>query len=191
MALAKVFTVDAELVNGIPVGTGGVPGTEYVAMYGQTAQEFNVSAVRVNTVSGSGAYYPSNGTITWRLRRVAGTNSGILVGTATANPIGQSTTAAQSTWYYSTTSGLGTATFATMGQVAVVPDHAPDGRRQLGRMVHPRFREERVAAGDRHSRAHLRARVGRLHRRRGLQSRAGHQRIAGGPPEGGLLTRKA
>ena len=117
MALAKVFTVDAELVNGIPVGTGGVPGTEYAILYGLTAQEFNISAVRVNTVSGSGAYYPSNGTITWRLRRVAGTNSGILVGTASVNPIGQSTTAAQSTWYYSTAAGLGTATFATMGQV--------------------------------------------------------------------------
>ena len=54
MALAKVFTVDAELVNGIPVGTGGVPGTEYAILYGLTAQEFNISAVRVNTVSGSG-----------------------------------------------------------------------------------------------------------------------------------------
>jgi hypothetical protein len=117
VAIARVYNIDVNLVNGIPVGTGGVPGTEYVCLYGQTAQEFNVSAIRVNTVSGSGAYYPSNGTITWRLRRVAGTNSGILVGTATAAAIGQSTTAAQSTWYYSTANGSGTATFATMGQV--------------------------------------------------------------------------
>lgn len=118
MALAKVYNVDVNLVNGIPVGTGGVPGTEYALLYGFTAQEFNVSAVRVNTVSGSGAYYPSNGTITWRLRRVAGsTTPATFGGTATAAPIGQSTTAAQSTWYYSTAGVSGTGTFATWGAV--------------------------------------------------------------------------
>jgi hypothetical protein len=117
VALARTYNVDVALVNGLPVGTGGVPGTEYVCLYGQTAQEFNVSAVRVNTVSGSGAFYPSNGTITWRLRRVAGATGTIMQSTATAYPISQSTTAAQSTWIYATSSGSGTATFATMGQV--------------------------------------------------------------------------
>lgn len=117
MAVARVYNVDLNLVNGAPVGTGGVPGTEYVLLYGSTAQEYNVSAVRVNTVSGSGAYYPSNGTITWRLRRVAGAAPGTLVGTATAYAVSQSTTAAQSTWMYGTANGSGTAVFATMGQV--------------------------------------------------------------------------
>jgi len=117
VAIARVYNVDVNLVNGAFVGTGGVPGTEYTLMYGQTAQEFNISAVRVNTVSGSGAYYPSNGTITWRLRRVAGTLSAILVATATAAPISQSTTAAQSTWYFGSANGSGTGTFATSGAV--------------------------------------------------------------------------
>ena len=121
MALARVYNVDVNQVNGIPVGTGGVPGTEYVALYGQTVQELNISAIRVNTVSGSGAYYPSNGTITWRLRRVAGATYGYLTGAgtqvATAYPISQSTTAAQSTWFYATSSASGTGTFATYGQV--------------------------------------------------------------------------
>ena len=117
MAIGRVYNVDVNVATGIQIGTGGVPGTEYVIMYGQTASEFNVSAIRVATYSGSSASYPSNGTITWRLRRVSSTNSGILVGTATAAPVGQSTTAAVSTWYYSTAAGLGTATFATPGAV--------------------------------------------------------------------------
>ena len=117
MATSRVYNVDVNLVNGLPVGTGGVPGTEYACLYGQTVQEFNISAIRVNTVSGSGAYYPSNGTITWRLRRVAGTATALAGGTATAYPVSQSTTAAPSTWYYGTSSFLGTGTFATMGQV--------------------------------------------------------------------------
>ena len=83
MAVARTYNVDAEQTTGISIGTGGVPGTEYVLMYGGSAGEFNVSAVRVSTYSGSSASYPSNGTITWRLRRVSSTSTGILAGTAT------------------------------------------------------------------------------------------------------------
>ena len=82
-----------------------------------TTGEFNVSAVRVNTVSAASAYYPSNGTITWRLRRVAGTITPAFGGVATAAPIGQSTTAALSTWVYATAGVSGTGTFATMGAI--------------------------------------------------------------------------
>lgn len=117
MAIGRVYNVDSGQTTGISIGTGGVPGTEYVLMYGFSAVEFNVSAVRVATYSGSSASYPSNGTITWRIRRVASTNTGILAGTASVKPISQSTTAAQSTWIYSTANGSGTATFATPGDV--------------------------------------------------------------------------
>lgn len=117
MATSRVYNVDCNLVNGIGVGTGGAPGTEYVLMYGASASEFNISAIRVSTVSGASAVYPSNGTITWRLRRVVTGPTTILAGTATAYPVGQSTLAALSTWIYSTANGSGTATFTTMGQV--------------------------------------------------------------------------
>jgi hypothetical protein len=87
-------------------------------MYGGTAGEYNVSAVRVATYSGSSASYPSNGTITWRLRGgMASTKSATLAGTAVVNPISQSTTAAASVWIYSTANGSGTATFATSGNL--------------------------------------------------------------------------
>lgn len=117
MAVARTYNIDAEQTTGISIGTGGVPGTEYVILYGGSAGEFNISAVRVGTYSGSSASYPSNGTITWRLRRVSSTSSAILAGTATARPISQSTTAASSVWIYSTANGSGTATFATPGAV--------------------------------------------------------------------------
>ena len=117
MATSRNYNVDVSLVNGIPVGTGGVPGTEYACLFGSTTGEFNVSAVRVNTVSAASAYYPSNGTITWRLRRVAGSITPAFGGTATAYPISQSTTAALSSWYYSTAGVNGTGTLATWGQV--------------------------------------------------------------------------
>jgi hypothetical protein len=42
----------------------------------------------------------------------------VLVGTATAKAIGQSTTAAASAWIFSTTSGSGTGTFPTMANTA-------------------------------------------------------------------------
>ena len=117
MAVARVYNIDTGQTTGVSIGTGGVPGTEYVLMYGSTAQDFNVSAVRVSTYSGSSSSYPSNGTITWRIRRMSSTFTGILVGTATAAAISQSTLAAQSTWLYSTANGSGTATFATPGNV--------------------------------------------------------------------------
>ena len=114
-----MYNVDTGLSTGIAIGSGGVTGTEWVLMVGGVANsaEFNVSAIRVSTYSGSSASYPSNGTITWRLRRVSGANSAILVGTGTAYAISQSTTTAASTWLYSTANGSGTATFATSGNV--------------------------------------------------------------------------
>lgn len=117
MAIGRVYNVDTGQTTGISIGTGGVPGTEYVLMYGGTATEFNISAVRVSTYSASSASYPSNGTITWRVRRVTSTNSATLAGTGTAAPISQSTTPAASAWIYSTANGSGTATFATYGNV--------------------------------------------------------------------------
>ena len=104
---------------GLAIGSGGVVGTEWVLMYGAAPAgvEYNVSAVRVSTYSGASASYPSNGTITWRLRRVTGAASAIVVGTATPASISQSTTAAGSVWVYSTTNGSGTGTFATSGNI--------------------------------------------------------------------------
>jgi hypothetical protein len=116
VAIGRVYNVDIGPASGtgISIGTGGVAGVESVLMYGGAAGEFNISAIRVATVSLAGAFYPSNGTITWRIRRVSGTLSGTLVGTATASPIGQSTTAAASVWIFSTANGSGTATFSVM-----------------------------------------------------------------------------
>ena len=79
MAIGRVYNVDTGQTTGISIGTGGVPGTEYVLLYGGSSSEFNISAVRVSTYSGSSASYPSNGTITWRIRRVSSTNSATLV----------------------------------------------------------------------------------------------------------------
>ena len=52
MAVARTYNVDTGQTTGISIGTGGTPGTEYVLMYGATAGEFNISAVRVGTYSG-------------------------------------------------------------------------------------------------------------------------------------------
>ena len=109
--------MDPQQVTGISIGTGATTGSEFVLLYGSTSGEFNVSAIRVATYSGASASYPSNGTITWRLRGVSSTKSAILAGTANVNPISQSTTAALSVWIYSTANGSGTATFATSGNV--------------------------------------------------------------------------
>lgn len=119
MAIGRVYNVDSGLTTGIGIGTGGTPGTEYVLLVGGItgAVEFNVSAVRVATYSGSSASYPSNGTITWRIRRVSGANTGLFVGTANVNAVGQSTTTAASTWLYSTANGSGTGSYATYGAV--------------------------------------------------------------------------
>ena len=115
MAVARAYNVDSGQATGIAIGTGGVAGTEYVLMYGGSSSDFNISAVRVATDSGSSASYPSNGTITWRIRRVSSTNSAILVGTGSAYAVSQSTLAPSSVWIYSTANGSGTATFATSG----------------------------------------------------------------------------
>lgn len=117
MAIGRTYNVDVNSVTGVGIGTGGVVGTEYVILVGGTTSEFNISAVRVGTVSGASASYPSNGTITWRLRRVSGTNSGLFVGTATVGAVGQSTTTATSTWLFSTANGSGTGTYATYSNV--------------------------------------------------------------------------
>ena len=110
------------------------PVSEFpILMYGTTSGEFNVSAIRVGTYSGSSASYPSNGTITWRLRRASGStcSAGVPGGTGTAYPVGQSTTAAVSTWYYSTSTNA-TGTFSTMAPAAVGADDPLHGRRELG-----------------------------------------------------------
>ena len=106
--------MDINSANGISLGTGGVSGTEYVLMYGASSGEFNISAIRIALFSLSAAAYPSNGSITFRLRPVASTNSATIVGTGTAQSVSQSATAATSVWIYSTANGSGTGTFATM-----------------------------------------------------------------------------
>ena len=86
---------------------------------GCTAGEYNVSAIRVGTYSGSSAFYPTNGTITFRLHVVQAGSilpAGGSGATGTAAPVSQSTTAAASTWYYSTLTNA-TATFATPASV--------------------------------------------------------------------------
>ena len=116
MALARVYNVDTNLGTGISLGTGGTSGTEYVLMYGSAGAgvEFNISAIRIGLYSLSNAAYPTNGSITFSIRPVSSTLSGILVGTGTAKAVGQSTTAAASVWIFSTANGSGTGTFATM-----------------------------------------------------------------------------
>ena len=115
MPSARVYNVDLNSATGVPIGSTN-PGTEFVLLYGavNAGTEFNISAIRVGTYSGSSAYYPSNGSITWRLRKVSGTllPAGGSGGTATANPIGQSTNSAVSSWYFSNLTNA-TATFAT------------------------------------------------------------------------------
>ena len=115
MSLARVYNVDLNSATGVPIGSTN-PGTEFVLLYGavNAGTEFNISAIRVGTYSGSSAYYPSNGSITWRLRKVSGSllPAGGSGATATANPIGQSTNSAVSSWYFSNLTNA-TATFAT------------------------------------------------------------------------------
>ena len=117
MAVARTYNVDTNSATGITIGST-TPGTEFVLMYGVTAGEYNVSAIRVGTYSGSSAFYPTNGTITFRLRRASGSilPAGGSGATGTAAPVSQSTTAAASTWYYSTLTNA-TATFATPASV--------------------------------------------------------------------------
>ena len=121
MALAKTFNVDMNSATGVPLGST-TPGSEFVVMYGavNAGTEFNISAIRVGTYAGSSASFPSNGTVTFRLRRVSSTFSAGLQGaTATAYAVSQSTTAALSAWYYSTWTNA-TGTFANQGATAPV-----------------------------------------------------------------------
>ena len=118
MTLARVYNIDSGAVTGIVIGST-TPGSEFPLMYGQigATSEFNISAIRVGTYSGSSAFYPSNGTITWRLRRVGAAatfSAGLQGGTAVVAPVGQSTTPALSTWYYSTWTNA-TGTFSATG----------------------------------------------------------------------------
>ena len=116
MAIGRVYNVDSGSTTGITIGST-TPGSEFPLIYGQTTSEFNVSAIRVGTYSGSSAYYPPNGTITWRLRRVSSTiSAGLQGGTGSAYSVGQSTTAPVSLWYYSTWTNA-TGTFATTGGI--------------------------------------------------------------------------
>jgi hypothetical protein len=113
MAVSRTYNVDSNSATGITIWST-TPGTEFILMVGETSGEFNVSAIRVGTYSGASASYPSNGTITFRLRRSSGAiaPAGGTAGTGTASPVSQSTTAALSAWYYTTLANA-TATFAT------------------------------------------------------------------------------
>jgi hypothetical protein len=118
LAVARVYNVDSGATTGITIGST-TPGSEFPILWAQTTSEFNISAIRVGTYSGSSASYPSNGTITWRLRRItqaATFSAGLQGGTGTAASVGQSTTAAVSAWYYSTWTNA-TGTFSGTGNV--------------------------------------------------------------------------
>ena len=119
MAVARVYNVDTNSASGVAIGST-TPGTEFVLMYGAVTAgvEFDISAVRVGTYSGSSASYPSNGTVTFRLRKFTGglLPAGGSGATATAAPIGQSTNSALSSWYYSNLTNA-TATVGTPGAV--------------------------------------------------------------------------
>lgn len=116
MAIGRTYNVDIGTGTGITLGSYSA-GTEYILMTGTTTGEFNISAVRVATYSGASASYPSNGTLTWRIRRISSApTTAILTGTGTAAPVSQSTTAALSAWLYSNTSNA-TATVASYGNV--------------------------------------------------------------------------
>jgi hypothetical protein len=103
--------VDTNSTTGITIGST-TPGSEFPILWANSTSEYNVSAIRVGTYSGSSAFYPSNGTVTFRLRRItqaATFSAGLQGGTATAVNLMQSTTAAVSNWYYSTwTNATGT-----------------------------------------------------------------------------------
>lgn len=120
MAVARTYNVDTNSAAGVTIGST-TPGTEFPLMWGNIGAtgEFNISAIRVGTYSGASASYPSNGTVTFRLRRVGAAatfSAGLQGATATAAPVSQSTTAAQSNWYYSTWTNA-TGTFSATGNV--------------------------------------------------------------------------
>jgi hypothetical protein len=98
----------------VPLNTAAA-GTEYGLMYGAAAAnvDYNISAVRIAIQSGSSASYPTNGSITFRLRRTTGSNTGVFAGTATASYTGPGTISATSVWIYGTASSAGTGTIGT------------------------------------------------------------------------------
>jgi hypothetical protein len=120
VATARTYNVDTNAATGITIGST-TPGSEFPILWGNITStgEYNISAIRVGTYSGSSASYPSNGTITFRLRRIgtgATFSAGLQGATATAAPVSQSTLAAQSLWYYSTWTNA-TGTFSATGNV--------------------------------------------------------------------------
>jgi len=120
MALARTYTVDTGTTVGgwIPLGTASGT-TEYALMYGAapSGSDFNISAVRIAIASGGSASYPTNGSITFRLRLSTSTLSPVLAGTATAQATGPGTITAKSSWIYGTASSAGTGTLSTPGGV--------------------------------------------------------------------------
>jgi len=117
VAIGRVYDVTANIGTGILIGSTN-PAIEYPIGILGTAGEYNISAIRVGMISGVSASYPANGTITFRLRRLTGAavtyTPGVNAGTGTAQPVGQSTTAAAAVFYYSTLANA-TGTASAMG----------------------------------------------------------------------------
>jgi len=120
LATSRNYNVDTGTTVGgwIPLGTASGT-TEYALMYGAAAAnvDFNISAIRIAIASGGSASYPTNGSITFRLRRSTSTVSPVLAGTGTAAATGPGTITAQSSWIYGTASSAGTGTLSTPGAV--------------------------------------------------------------------------
>ena len=93
--ITRTSNVDTNSATGVTIGST-TPGTEFPSSCTGSVTagvEFDISAVRVGTYSGSSASYPLNGTVTFRLRKFTGglLPAGGSGATATAAPIGQST----------------------------------------------------------------------------------------------------
>ena len=120
MALSRNYNIDTGTTVGgwIPLGTASGT-TEYGLLYGAAAAnyDYNISAVRIAIASGGSASYPTNGSITFRLRRSTSTVSPTFVGTGTAAYTGPGTLTASSSWIYGTASSAGTGTLSTPGAV--------------------------------------------------------------------------
>ena len=120
MALSRNYNIDTGTTVGgwIPLGTASGT-TEYCLMYGTAPAgvDFNISAVRIAIASGGSASYPTNGSITFRLRRMAAAASAVVVGTGTAAYTGPGTITAQSNWIFATASSAGTGTAGSPGAV--------------------------------------------------------------------------
>ena len=123
MAVARVYNVDTGTTDAgwIPLNTAAA-GAEFALMYGAAAAgvDYNISCIRVAVASGSSATYPTNGSITFRLRKSTTAATGVFVGTGTAYPAGQSTVTAQSVWVFATASSAGTGTVGTATAGAVL-----------------------------------------------------------------------